>query len=141
MINICLAYQNGVLCIYMAKDGYTIKKEYLKFKDENINSAFIAGLNKAVLLIREFINANGIPEVPVAIEMKNKAIIKWLRERRPVKQHEFEVMEFLTDFNRLPIVYEFVYSDKPIALRFIKQMPTKERTLELSSLDDLVKED
>ena len=53
----------------MAKDGYTIKKEYLKFKNENINSAFIAGLNKAVLLIREFINANGIPEVPVAIEM------------------------------------------------------------------------
>lgn len=141
MINVSLAFQNSVLCIYMSKDGYAIKKEYITFENENVNSAFIIGLNKVILLLREFINARGIPEEPVTIELKNKAVIKWIKERKPVAQHEFEVMEFLTDFNRLPILYEFVYSDKPIALRFMKQKPEKQQKLVLSSLDDLVKED
>ena len=141
MINISLAFQNSVLCIYMAKDGFAIKKDYLVFENENVNSAFIAGLNKVVLFIREYINTNGIPDESITIELKNKAVIKWIKERKPVKQHEFEVMEFLTDFNRLPILYEFVYSDKPIALRFMKQKPEKMQKLVLSSLEDLVKED
>lgn len=141
MINVSLAFQNSVLCIYMSKDGYTIKKEYLTFENENVNSAFIAGLNKMVLLIREYINARDIPEEPITIELKNKAVIKWIKERKPVVQHEFEVMEFLTDFNRLPILYEFVYSDKPSALRFMKQKPKQQQKLVLSSLEDLVKED
>lgn len=134
-VNVSVALNKGVRCVTFMQGGYITEKSYGKYEINGTYNDIIEVMTQTLLQVKKFINKANCTDNEFIIECSNSIFVGWCDKLYSKEQYQDKFSVFLNLLNELPIRYRFVYKEKPLAFKYIKDFKEDMLKPKLSGLN------
>lgn len=118
---VSFAVKRGIFTILVTENGMLKKRVTEKFKDKSIaDSTHRSTIHAFIMALRTVKNvmASESGDYSICFETSNSIFVKWVDNQYAKDGYVEEFNEALNLLHELPILYNFTYNTKPMAVRY-----------------------